>query len=240
MLNKFNYDICPLGDSAVIVQFDRVISLEINQLVQSLAKSLSNNPFCGMVEIIPAYCTLTIMYDIAEISDNTNLTCAYDIVKNILMDRLKNLSDVSNIISKSIEIPICYDKKYALDLQDVADKNNMSTSEVIKIHSSTIYHVYMTGFAPGFAFLGGLSDAIATPRRDNPRLEIPAGAVGIGGNQTGIYPIVSPGGWNIIGQCPLKLYDLNQTRINLINTGDKVAFTSISCKDFDLIKESQV
>jgi inhibitor of KinA len=132
-----------------------------------------------------------------------------------------------------VEIPVCYGGELGPDLEDVAAKHGISPDEVVSIHSSGDYLVYMVGFMPGFAYLGGLSERIATPRRSSPRTAVPAGAVGIGGQQTGVYPMVSPGGWNLIGRSPRKIFDIARDEPSLLAAGDRVRFRPISRADFD-------
>lgn len=230
----------PMGDSALIIQLEPIINLEINNYVHQIAKDLIETPLIGMIELIPAYCTLTVIYNMLEVYKHRKSVCPYETIKFELMRRMLNLPLNKKMKSNLIKIPICYDEIYALDLIELAVHHHLDPNEVIDIHSSPEYHVYMTGFAPGFAFLGGLSDKIATPRRSAPRSKIPAGAVGIGGNQTGIYPIATPGGWNIIAQCPIKLYDFNKTPPILLTAGDTVKFEPISVEKYDHIQAMQI
>ena len=127
-----------------------------------------------------------------------------------------------------VEIPVCYGGDLGPDLDDVAARHETTPDEVVRIHSGADYLVYMVGFMPGFAYLGGLPDEIATPRRSSPRTAVPAGAVGIGGQQTGVYPLESPGGWNLIGRTPLRIFDLSRETPSLLATGDRVRFCPIS------------
>lgn len=132
-----------------------------------------------------------------------------------------------------IEIPVCYDDEYGLDLNEMAQYHQTTKEEIIRIHTGNLYHVFMMGFSPGFPYMGILPDSIATPRKNQPRLKVPAGSVGIAGNQTGIYPSESPGGWNIIGRTPLKLFDKEKSQPFLLNTGDTIKFIPISKKQFE-------
>jgi inhibitor of KinA len=133
---------------------------------------------------------------------------------------------------RTVEIPVCYGGDLGPDIDDVARQHGMSAQDVIDIHASGDYLVYMVGFMPGFAYLGGLSSRIATPRRQTPRTAVPAGSVGIGGEQTGVYPLVSPGGWNLIGRTPLRIFDIDRTDAALLATGDRVRFRPISNGEF--------
>jgi inhibitor of KinA len=143
--------------------------------------------------------------------------------------------DLTNEISKQriLEIPVCYAKPFAPDLETLALQNQLTTEEVIQLHTAKVYRVYMIGFLPGFAYMGKVDHRIAAPRKSQPRTNIPAGSVGIAGEQTGIYPLVSPGGWNIIGQTPLKLFDAARPDPVLFQPGDRVHFYSISQNEFE-------
>jgi len=202
----------------VLVEFTNKIDPKVNAMVHSLSALISNEKIEGIVETIPAYSSLTVLYD-PKLLDFP-----------AIVERLNELGDKCKErekFSSPIKIPIIYGGKYGPDLQFVANYNRLSAEEVIKIHSSAEYLVYMIGFTPGFAYLGGMSKKIATPRLESPRKKVPAGSVGIGGDQTGIYPIESPGGWRIIGRTPLKLFDVEKDPPVLLKPGDKVRFIPI-------------
>ena len=154
--------------------------------------------------------------------------------------RLTLPSQFSSIRSRSriVEIPICYDAEFALDLDRVAERTKLSAGEVVDLHSTAEYRVACIGFVPGFPFLTGLASKLATPRRDTPRKEIPSGSVGIGGAQTGIYPLRSPGGWNLIGRTPLKLFDPTKDPPSLLQAGDRVRFRAIAREEFAAFAEA--
>ncbi|HEV2966356.1 MAG TPA: 5-oxoprolinase subunit PxpB, partial [Chthoniobacterales bacterium] len=155
-------------------------------------------------------------------------------------DAISNAKNASahSIPSTTVEIPVCYASEFAFDLDDVARRTDLEPNEVIALHSSTEYRVHCVGFTPGFPFLGGLPPKLAAPRRETPRTEIPAGSVGIGGKQTGIYPVKSPGGWNIIGRTPLRLFDPQRNPPVLVRAGDGVRFRPISREEFDQLAKS--
>jgi inhibitor of KinA len=131
-----------------------------------------------------------------------------------------------------VEIPVCYGGAFGPDLDDVAERHGLGSDDVVAIHTSGEYLVYMVGFMPGFAYLGGLDERIATPRRRSPRTAVPAGTVGIGGQQTGVYPLVSPGGWNLIGRTPLRIFDPARDEPTLLATGDRVRFRAIPLDEY--------
>lgn len=216
-----NYPILPCGDCAVTVQVGAEISEETNRKVVSLMQTLAEAAIPGLRELVPSYSAVCVHYDPAQIS--------YDQLLNRLNSlETKELS--SGIASQNIvEIPVCYGGEYGPDLAFVAEHNSLSPEDVIAIHSSGTYLVYMLGFLPGFAYMGGMDERIATPRLTSPRAKIPAGSVGIAGGQTGIYPLASPGGWQLIGRTPVKMFVMEGETGNFaLSAGDRVKFVPIS------------
>jgi inhibitor of KinA len=219
------HKIFSLSDSAITIDFGNVIDEKTNDFVMKLFRFCSENPFIGMIEAMPAYASLTIFYDILKVRNaNPEEKNAFDFVKKYLENSLQS-SDNQFITEFSlVHIPVIYDGE---DLAFVAEYNQLSIEEVIKIHTSPIYRVYMMGFLPGFAYMGGLDARIATPRKATPRTKVPAGSIGIAGSQTGIYPSESPGGWQLIGRTELQLYTPNSPDITLLKAGDLVKFVKI-------------
>ena len=156
----------------------------------------------------------------------------YEVVRTIIEEKLQQVRRKQVLTQRTISIPVCYGGEFGPDLEYVAHTNHLTTDEVIHFHSKGEYLVYMIGFAPGFPFLGGLSEKIVTPRRSSPRMSIPAGSVGIAGKQTGVYSISTPGGWQLIGRTPSKLFLPNEIPPSLLQAGDKVEFVSISPKEY--------
>lgn len=230
--------IFPLGDSAINVRFHEDINLETHLRIKSLCEELDKNPFVGMIEYVPAYTSLTIFYDSYEVwkkfckGSNSAKQKPFNVVENFIVNIINKTSDIINNNSRIIEIPVCYGGGFGPDLEYVAEYNSLSTQEVVKIHTEYENKVYMIGFAPGFPYLAGMSHKIATPRKESPRLKIPFGAVGIAGIQTGIYPIDSPGGWQLIGRTPLKLFTPESDNPCLLRTGDIVKFKAISIEEY--------
>ncbi len=222
------YKIYPLGESAVTIDFGNKISLETNIFVINLANQIEKNNFVGFIECVPAYSSLTIFYDVFKVKQNysSSLT-TFDSVKIFIENTLNNLSKVQNIQPKTIEVPVSFNKEFALDLEFVAETNNLKPKEVIEIFLSNTYRVFMLGFLPGFAYMGEVDEKIATPRKQTPRTKVPKGSVGIAGTQTGIYPLESPGGWQIIGRTDLELFNSNNENPTLFQAGDLVKFTEI-------------
>ena len=216
--------IFPLGDSAVTVDFGNVISVDLNKRVISLAEHLTSNPFPGFVEAVPAYSSLAIFYDLLETrSAFPDQETAFDAVRSVIS--AIDVDQVSSTDDRLVEIPVDFRPDAALDLEDLADRAGLSTKDVVEIFSNTLYRVYMLGFLPGFAYMGEVDERIAAPRRQSPRLKVPKGSVGIAGLQTGIYPLESPGGWQIIGRTDIELFTPDAESPCLLSPGDTVRFT---------------
>ena len=216
------------GDTSVCVEFGNEISESINAQIRAFNIALSSSDIPGIVETVPTYRSLMIHYD-PEVIRYAPLT-----------DRLKGLLGQLDKItippSEVLEIPVLYGgEEMGPDLKFVAEHNNKTEEEVIQIHTSTEYLIYMLGFTPGFTYLGGMSDSIATPRLKTPRVKIPAGSVGIAGTQTGVYPIDSPGGWQLIGRTPVRMYDADRATPILPQAGQYVKFYAIDRAEFDKI-----
>ncbi len=209
------------GDSALVVEFGDEISLEVNRKVHALADALGKASLPGLGEAVPTYRSLLIHYD------PLRLSC--DEVKAFVSEVLQTCEEKLPLKPRVVEIPVVYGGESGPDIEFVAEHSGLfSVEEVIRLHSGAAYTVYMLGFAPGFAYLGGMPEAIATPRLETPRTLVPAGSVGIAGEQTGIYPIATPGGWRLIGRTPLKLFDPEHDPPTLLKAGDTVRFVPIS------------
>jgi len=209
------------GDSALVVEFGDEISLEVNRKVHALADALGKSSLPGLAEAVPTYRSLLVHYD------PLRLSC--DEVKAFVSEVLQKCGEKPPLKPRVVEIPVVYGGEFGPDIEFVAEHNGLfSVEEVIRLHSGVAYTVYMLGFAPGFAYLGGMPEAIVTPRLETPRTLVPAGSVGIAGGQTGIYPIATPGGWRLIGRTPLKLFDPEQDPPTLLKAGDTVRFVPIS------------
>lgn len=219
------------GDSAVTVQFKNEISKEVNSYVTSLCAEIENNKIKGVIEYIPTFCSVSVLYDCTLISAKKLISKLEKIIKNIKITTSRK--------AKLYEIPVCYDDCFALDMGNVCEHSHLTREEVIARHSGRDYLIYMLGFLPGFAYLGGMDEALATPRLDSPRSEIFEGAVGIGGEQTGIYPVASPGGWQLIGKTPVKVYDKERKNPILYSSGDYIRFVPVSLAEYNQI-ETQI
>ncbi len=219
------YKIFPIGDNALTIEFGREISAEHNNLVLKLAAYFEQNAFQGFVEIVPAYASLACFYDVSIVRKNFSaFATAFDAVKNFAEIALQNLDNFDESKRRLIEIPVCFGKEFALDLDTVATMNNLTASQVIEIFLAETYRVYMLGFLPGFAYMGEVDERIAAPRKRSPRLKVPKGSVGIAGRQTGIYSLASPGGWQIIGKTNVELFTPERAAPTFLNAGDLVRF----------------
>lgn len=217
------------GDSSLLIEFGNEISPEINQKIKTTVQLMKEQHIEGVVDIIPAFCSLLINYDPRVIG--------YEELRNRMKALVKVEVKAEAGVKRVFEIPVCYGGEYGPDIENIAEHAGLSVDEVIKIHSSRDYLIYMLGFLPGFTYLGGLDERIHTPRLANPRLKINAGSVGIGGSQTGIYPLDSPGGWQLMGMTPVKTYDPEREVPILVEAGDYIRFVPVDEEEFLRIKE---
>ena len=225
----------PLGDSAVTVTLASSIDEPSHRRVRAACRRIRAAELPGIVDLVPAFTSIVVHYDPVQIAARSLTGPApspYDRLTAQLAELLANLADEPQPEARTVEIPVCYGGDLGPDLDDVARQHSLSSDEVVAAHVAGNYLVYMIGFMPGFAYLGGLDPAIATPRRAAPRMAVPAGTVGIGGSQTGVYPLVSPGGWNLIGRTPLKIFDSARAEPALLTAGDRVRFRPISLDEF--------
>jgi len=230
------YKIFSLGDSAITIDFGNVIDEQINQKIISLFDYLKENPSPFQKELVPAFSSLTIYYNIPEIRTKASrYMTAYEWMKETC-EQLLEVGIQGNIIQeKVVRIPVCYEKEYATDIEMISQQKGLSVDEIIHIHTSSDYRVYMLGFLPGFAYLGKLNEQIGFARKLQPQ-NVKAGSVGIAGLQTGIYPLDSPGGWQIIGRTPIKMFDSKNEQITFLQAGDTVQFYPITSNEFEDIK----
>ncbi len=224
-----NYKIYPLGDHALTVGFGSEISAELNDCVLRLTHFFDKNSFPGLIEIVPAYASLSIFYDVSIVRKNfPDFLTAFEAVKKFTENALQNTDDLKESEQRLVEIPICFDEEFALDLDSIAALNNLQSEQVIEIFLARTYRVYMLGFLPGFAYMGEVDASIAAPRKTSPRLKVPKGSVGIAGRQTGIYSLESPGGWQIIGATNIELFTPEAESPTFLQAGDLVKFYEAS------------
>lgn len=226
--------VVPLGDRALLIHLGTTIDDATHRRVRAVCARLAARPVPGTIELVPAFASVAIHYEPARVPNDgrgreqrSPYARFADRVRAVLVD----LEEEELPEPRTVEIPVRYGGEDGPDLEAVAGAHGLSAEEVVRLHSGATYRVYMLGFAPGFAYLGGLPDAIATPRRPEPRAAVPTGSVGIGGSQTGIYPVVSPGGWQLIGRTPLRLFDARRTPATLLAIGDVVHFRALAPND---------
>jgi inhibitor of KinA len=236
-------EIIPLGDSTLVVrvreQFEDAPEETLDEVLRAF-QLLQRAEIPGAIEFAPAYTSVAIFFDpiaIARTGAAPGETSG-SLAKRIsaIVAGVSHRGRRQRAAARVIEIPVCYDPEFALDLDDVARHTHIPATKIVDLHSTAEYRVACIGFVPGFPFLAGLPKELATPRRDVPRKEIPPGSVGIGGAQTGIYPLRSPGGWNLIGRTPLRLFDPSKDPPMILRPGDHVRFCAITREQFESFK----
>jgi len=230
---KPTYHIYSLGETAVTIAFEAIISEPINDLVIALYKHLQTQPIKDVKDVIPAYHTLTLIFDSSLLRQANDV---FEWMKQQADIVIANCNWQQTIEHEIVEIPVCYDTAFGLDIVTMAADKSISIDELIQRHIAQQYRIYCIGFLPGFAYMGNVDDVLVTPRRQAPRAAVKAGSVGIAGIQTGVYPLQSPAGWNIIGETPLQLFDANRAEPVLLKMGNMVQFKPISLADFLLEK----
>ncbi len=213
------------GDRGLLVEYGEGIDPEVNLKVRAVAAVLGQERPAGVAEVVPTYRSLLLVYD--------------PLVTNParLAERLRGLEgrlgEIPVPAPRTVAIPVCYGGELGPDLPFVAESHGLTEEEAVRLHSGTAYPIYMIGFTPGFPFLGGLPPALHTPRLETPRTAVPAGSVGIANDQTGIYPVTSPGGWRLIGRTPLRLFDPGREEPFLYRAGDLICFEPVSREEYD-------
>ena len=219
--------ILPYGESALLVNFEQKIDEAVNARVIRLHQALQN--IAGIRYTIPAYASLTVGFDSQQVSADELRELIYSI----------NLQDKNaGTEGERYVIPVCYEGDFAPDMQEVSELTGLEKPEIISLHTGTPYRVFMLGFIAGFAYLGSLPEALQCPRKQSPRKQVPQGAVGLAGFQTGIYPTDAPGGWQLIGQTPIKTFDPKAKVPVKLQPGDQVRFKAISQAEFESISDS--
>ncbi|GAB6101421.1 5-oxoprolinase subunit PxpB [Thermococcus atlanticus] len=212
----------PAGDSALVIIFGDKIDEKINKKVHAVADAIEKASPDWLVEAVPTYTSIYVYYNPLKLS--------YQEALNAIKPFLS--AEPEKEKQRVVEIPTVYGGEFGPDIEFVARHNGLTVDDVIEIHSKPLYRVYMLGFTPGFAYLGGMDERIATPRLERPRLKVPAGSVGIAGKQTGIYPMESPGGWRLIGRTPLRLFMPEKDPPTLLQPGDYIRFVPVSEEEF--------
>jgi inhibitor of KinA len=225
------YRIVPAGDSAVIVEFEERIDPAVNARTIACASGIQAMNMPGVRDVVPTYRSVAIYFDPLR-TDN-------DALLERIAHEAEHAVGAATLASTPVRIPVCYGGELGPDLAAVAVFAGMPEDEVVRVHSSAVYRVFMLGFVPGFAYLGLVDQRIAMPRQSTPRVRVPAGSVGIAGVQTGIYPSETPGGWQLIGRTPAKPFDPARSEPFLMKAGDAVQFYSIDREEFDTLARAE-
>ena len=225
-----NVRFLPCGDQAVTVEWGSTIDEHINRQVHAFARKVEALSHPAITEVVPTYRSATVHYRPEVLS--------YEELKQLLLSLAQGSAEEGEELPV-VEIPVCYGGEYGPDLEEVAQHCSLTPEEVIARHTAPTYRIYMLGFTPGFPYLGGMDPSIAAPRRKEPRIHIPAGSVGIAGEQTGVYPIVSPGGWQLIGRTPLRLFDPQREQPILLSAGAGIRFVPIDEETFRKMEEKE-
>ena len=224
--------IMPTGDRALTVEFGNEIDEKINARLMSFIRTLEDEKVKGIEEFVPSFRAVLIHYNPAVLSFEK----LSEILKKALDKPVQELTHHKRIV----KVPVCYDSEYGPDIEDVAKHAGLSISEVIELHTKAPYLVYMLGFQPGFPYLGGLDERLHTPRLETPRIKLEAGSVGIGGGQTGLYPMESPGGWRIIGVTPVRCYNPDKDKPIPYKAGDYIKFDAVTKEEFEALREKDL
>ena len=233
MMAALPYKIFFISDSAVTLDFGNVIDEEINKKITALFIYLSQHPIGGMIEAVPAYSSITIYYDLPLLRKKIlSKKTVHKWIQNELDKLLQNDFEGIHAGAGLVHIPVCYEGEFGPDLESIAQNKGITVEDIVRLHTSKQYRVYMLGFLPGFAYMAEVEEQIEMPRKAQPQPTV-AGSVGIAGKQTGIYPLSSPGGWQIIGRTPLKMFDKEKNEPCFLKAGDNVKFYSITKNEFE-------
>jgi inhibitor of KinA len=222
----------PLGDSAITVEFGTNADETTSQLILQVFRSVKAKEIEWILDVVPAYASLTIHYDV-QVMYSKGMDHPYKAVEQLLIQVLQEQEFPVAEESRMLEIPVCYDDEFAPDLKQLCKQKGLTIEQAIEIHVKPLYRIYMIGFLPGFAYMGMVDPILETPRLEQPRKKVAAGSVGIADRQTGVYPLSSPGGWQIIGRTPVSLFDPVAKTPVLFQPGDSIRFYPITRHEFD-------
>lgn len=221
---KFQYS----SDQSLMVYLGESINIDTHHRVLKLLRMIEAQPIFGVRNLHPSYCSLLIVFD--------PVRQKHEAIEKVLRKYIAALETVSLPSPRTVEVPVCYGGEYGPDLNDLAAVHGISAERVIELHSSADYVVYFLGFVPGFAYLGGLPSSLATPRLAAPRTRVPAGSVAIGGDQTGVYPFETPGGWRLIGKTPVPIFNAEHAEMSRLSIGNIVRFKPIASEQFSVLR----
>jgi inhibitor of KinA len=216
----------------LVLDFGQVMDEATNKKVVQLFHYFKELAHPYILDLVPAYSSLGIYYDVLALRQQNPGTTAFEQMVQFIEKVTERFEVEDELPGRTLRVPVCYDAPYAMDLAAMAADKKTTQEELVARHTALTYRVYMTGFLPGFAYMGTVDDVLATPRRSEPRQEVPAGSVGIAGRQTGIYPMDSPAGWSIIGRTPLSIFNKDQEQPVLLQPGDSIQFYSITADEF--------
>lgn len=226
------YAIFPLGDQAVTFSLGNSIDIQNHRKVMAMLQWLQQHPFTGLLDIVVAYNSITVVYDLYLLHKNQEMESGSDFVRELLLNAYRQ-ADVKHVAAPAVKrIPVCYEPPFGPDMDYITKEKSLSPEQVVALHTGRNYHVYMIGFLPGFPYMGEVDPQLQLPRKAEPSRRVEAGSVGIAGLQTGIYPVVSPGGWQIIGRSPLRLFDRKSDPPVMLEPGNHVQFYSITSCQF--------
>ena len=217
------------GDRALLAVYGAGVDPAVNEKVRRMAALVNSIHHPAIEAVVPSYCTLALHYN--------PLRIRWADLADLLLDLEQRLDEIADLEAATVDIPVCYGGELGPDLAFVAAQNGISPDEVIRIHSAVSYRIYAIGFAPGFCYLGGLDPRIHAPRLTTPRLQVAAGSVGIAGSQTGVYPLASPGGWQLIGRTPLCLFAPDRSPPIPYQSGDTLRFRPVSFEEFEHLQQ---
>jgi inhibitor of KinA len=237
-----DWEIVTLGDHAFMFSLEAKVDAKIVQKISALSNFIKSKNINGILDVIPSYHTLTVVYSITHFlhnykSVNEQLNNFCETILNEFKDQHNNVIQETKTV---IKVPVCYDPIFGIDLENLSIAKNISTKEIVSTHSTTIYEVYSIGFLPGFTYMGIVDDKIQIPRHVKPRMNVLAGSVGIAGLQTGIYPRNSPGGWQIIGRTPWNIFNKDENILSKFKVGDLIQFYPIDKIEFDKMNEHKL
>ena len=229
-----------MGDEALTLELEgETVDLRTSSMLLAMKTFLDNDPFDGYRDTVLGYRSITITYDLFRLASKVTIGDAARFVRQKLDEAFRvSLKSPHGFTGRHVKIPVCYDRRFAFDIDQLCSMKNLSAEEAISLHTNQSYHVYLVGFLPGFPYLGFVDRKLEAPRLSSPRANVPAGSVGIAGLQTGIYPLDSPGGWQIIGRTPVRIFAPEKNPPVVAEVGDTVSFYAISVEEFESIQNS--